>query len=381
MQLTKLTKLTKRRAFRNLAHVCRYILALTFIVSGFVKSVDPWGTALKVNEYLSIYGLEWLSPVSMIFSIWMCGAELMMGLMLSFKVRIRLVSIFAVLSMTFFVVLTFLSATWIPVEDCGCFGDAMKLTPWATFFKNLALWPLAVVVWWRYKPDKIFVFKRLEVVLMVLFFTVGMGVGTYCYRHLPLIDFLPYKVGVNISEEMAQSALETHEDDVVIVCRNKRTGRLREFGLKDREWHNTKRWEWVDTKVDAEDSREHVVVKPLISEFSLRDSSGEDATGLVTDSKGRLYMICITRFDRVEPKCAERLHRVVERAAEEGAAVICVTPERITEQSWEKFSNGSNVQCCNIDATVMKTMLRATTGLVVLENGTIVGKYNCRDIE
>ena len=135
MQLTKLTKLTKRRAFRNLAHVCRYILALTFIVSGFVKSVDPWGTALKVNEYLSIYGLEWLSPVSMIFSIWMCGAELMMGLMLTFKVRTRLVSIFALGSMIFFTILTFLSATWIPVEDCGCFGDAVMLTNWQTFWK------------------------------------------------------------------------------------------------------------------------------------------------------------------------------------------------------------------------------------------------------
>jgi triosephosphate isomerase len=363
-----------------MAHVCRYILALTFIVSGFVKSVDPWGTALKVNEYLSIYGLEWLSPVSMIFSIWLCGAELMMGLMLSFKVRIRLVSIFAVLSMTFFTVLTFLSATWIPVEDCGCFGDAMKLSPWATFFKNLALWPLAVVVWWRYRPDKILVFKRLEIVLMLLFFTIGMSVGTYCYLHLPLIDFLPYKVGVNIREEIEQSARETHEDDVVIVCRNKRTDKLREFSLNDREWHNTKRWEWVDTRVEAEDSKDHIVVKPLISEFSLRDGNGQDATALVTESKGRLYLICVTKFDHIEPECAERLGRVVERAEAEGAAVLCVTPERM-EATLHSFAGSRQVQCCNIDATVLKTMLRATTGLVVLDNGTIVAKYNCRDIE
>ena len=106
---------------------------------------------------------------------------------------------------------------------------------------------------------------------MSLFFTIGMGVGTYCYRHLPLIDFLPYKVGVNIREEMEQSARETHEDDVVIVCRNKRTDKLREFSLHDHEWHNTKRWEWVETRVEAEDSKEHIVVKPLVSEFSLRD--------------------------------------------------------------------------------------------------------------
>ena len=119
----------KSRAFKLLANVCRLILACTFIVSGFTKVIDPWGTAMKVNEYLSIYGMESLQGASMAFSIWLCGAEMMMGCMLLFKVRIRLISIFAVLSMLFFTALTLLSATVIPVEDCGCFGEALKLTP------------------------------------------------------------------------------------------------------------------------------------------------------------------------------------------------------------------------------------------------------------
>ena len=142
------------RIFKLFAHVCRLVLACTFIFSGFTKVIDPWGTSLKVNEYLSIYGLEHAalfrgkilrSAASMAFSIWLCGAELMMGCMLLFKVRIRLISIFALLSMSFFTVLTLLSATLIPVEDCGCFGEAVKLTPWQTFFKNLLLLPLALV--------------------------------------------------------------------------------------------------------------------------------------------------------------------------------------------------------------------------------------------
>jgi len=102
---------------------------------------------------------------------------LMMGCMLLFKVRIRLISIFALISMFFFTVLTFLSATVLPVEDCGCFGEALKLSPWQTFFKNLILLPLAVVVWWRYRPDRIFAFKPLEIVLTVLFFLFSMGLG------------------------------------------------------------------------------------------------------------------------------------------------------------------------------------------------------------
>ena len=100
------------RRLKNISHACRIVVGAIFVFSGFVKSVDPWGTALKVNEYLSIYGFEELLPYSMIFSIWLCGAELMMGLMLVFKVRTRLISIFALVSMIFFTALTFLSATW-----------------------------------------------------------------------------------------------------------------------------------------------------------------------------------------------------------------------------------------------------------------------------
>lgn len=196
------------RIFKIIANICRLILACTFILSGFTKVVDPWGTALKVNEYLTIYGMEFLQPASMAFSIWLCGAELMMGCMLLFKVRIRLISIFALASMLFFTVLTLLSATVIPVEDCGCFGDAIRLTPWETFLKNLVLLPMAVVVWWRYRPDKVFAFKPVEIVLTCLFFFLSMALGTYCYRHLPLVDFLPYKVGVNIWQEMHASEAE-----------------------------------------------------------------------------------------------------------------------------------------------------------------------------
>lgn len=367
------------RAFRNLSHVCRLILGAVFIFSGFVKSVDPWGTALKVNEYLSIYGMEWFQPASMVFSIWLCGAELMMGLMLTFKVRIRLISIFAVLSMIFFTVLTFLSATWLPVEDCGCFGDALKLSPWGTFFKNLALLPLAVVVWYRYRPDKVLAFTKLEVFLTCLFFTTGMGVGTYCYYHLPLIDFLPYRVGVNIYDEMQKSVHESEEGEVVLVCRNLQTGKLREFDLEDREWQDSQKWEWVDTRVGSDENDSPVVIKPLVSEFSLRDAYG-DATALVVNAKGRVYMICVTRFDRIGSKCEEHLRSIVERAEAEDAWVVCLTPEYLPEITYHSFGGSTPVKCYNIDATVLKTMLRAETGLVVLDDGTITQKLNCRDI-
>lgn len=359
------------------AHVCRLIMGAVFICSGFLKSVDPWGTALKVNEYLSIYGLEALSPAAMVFSIWLCGAELMMGLMLTFKVRIRLISIFAFASMIFFTVLTFLSATWLPVEDCGCFGEAVKLPPWVSFAKNAVLLPMSFLLWHYYRPERIFAFSRLEVLLTMLFFTIGMGVGTYCYLHLPLLDYLPYKVGVNLREEVRHADDEQGECDVTVVCRNLSTQEVREFGLSDAEWQDESQWEWLDTRI--EDDADRVEISSMLSEFVVRNADG-DATDAVLDTEGRLYMLCVTRLWEIDSSCEKRMAALVERAYEEGAEVICLTPDYLRDVTSRRFCEGRPVKCYNVDATVMKTMLRATNGLIVLDNGVITDKRNCRDI-
>ena len=366
-----------KKGWKIAAHAFRLVLGAVFVMSGFVKSVDPWGTALKVNEYLSIYGLESWIPASMLFSIWLCGAELMMGLMLMFKVRIRLVSIFALLSMIFFTVLTFLSATWIPVEDCGCFGEALKLTPWQTFAKNAVMLPMAFVVWWYHRPERVWAFSRRELLLALLFFSTGMGVGSYCWYHLPLIDFLPYRVGVNIAEEMGRTDEGAEAREVSVVCRNIASGEERTFALNDPEWQNAERWEWLDTVVaDVDDA---AVVKPMISEFSVRDAEG-DATEAVTMVAGRLYVLCVTRLSGLEEECAGRMRMVVERAQREGAQTVCLTPEHLEEVTYHSFDGSAPVRCYNVDATLMKTMLRARDGLIVLDDGTIVEKLNCRDI-
>ena len=367
------------KRLRHISHLCCFVVGVFFIFSGFVNVIDPWGPALKVNEYLSIYNMEWFAPAAMPFSIWMCGAELMMGLMLLFRVRIRLISIFALVSMSFFTVLTFLSATWIPVEDCGCFGDALKLSPWATFWKNVVILPLVIIIWYRYRRDKILVFKRVELFLTCLFCTIAMGLGVYCYYTLPLIDFLPYKKGANIYE-MIQSqhdtgASEMNDEEYVLVYRNRQTGKLQEFSIDDTEWQDEAKWEWVETRVVNEISP----IQTLVSEFSISDFDGDVTEDILTRS-GKVYMICVTSLSNLKESCEQRLGEVVAHASQEGAYVICLTPEPLREVTWREFDGGESVRCYNIDATVLKTMLRAENGLVVLNDGVIEGKYNCRMI-
>ncbi len=367
------------RVLKIASHVCRVIVGLVFVFSGFVKAVDPWGTALKVNEYLSIYGFEQLVSWSMVFSIWLCGAELMMGLMLTFKVRTRLISIFALVSMLFFTVLTFLSATWIPVEDCGCFGDALRLSPWQTFFKNLIILPMVMIVWYRYRRHRVLEFKRVEVILTGLFFVFAMGVGTYCYFNLPLIDFLPYRTGANIYEMIEAQhdtgSAEMAVEEYVLVYRDRSTGELREFSIDDEEWQDERRWEWVETRVD----NEAPAVQTLVSEFSISDPEGNVTRDILT-RPGRVYMICVTSLNDIGDGCRRRLRSVVERAAAEDAAVVCLTPQPLRSVTYYRFDGSDEVRCYNIDATVMKTMLRARSGLVVLNDGVIEKKYNCRNI-
>lgn len=365
---------TRSHSLKVAAVICRYFVALLFIVSGFTKVVDPWGTAMKVDEYLAIYELAWLSPLSMILSIWLSGVEMLMGCMLLFKVRIRLVSIFAIISMSFFTILTLLSATVLPVEDCGCFGEAFKLTPWQTFFKNLVVLPCVFTIWYRYRPDKIFVFKLRELILALVFFVSIMGISTYCYMHLPFIDFLPYKVGVDLREGVKE--LESVEPtDVVLVYKNLSTNELKEFSLDDTEWYDDTKWEWVETRSVEQSS----IIQPLLSEFMLRTPAGDDMTREVLATDGELYIICITRLDKVSKSCRRRLLKLIDEAQSRDARVICITPDTLQSDTFSLDSNHV-IEAYNIDASTMKTMLRANVGVVMLNDGVITLKKNCRDI-
>lgn len=360
---------------RNLiANICRVLIACVFIFSGFVKTIDPWGTAIKITEYLNSFGFETLNQYRFGFAIWLCGAELMMGFMLLFKVRTPLISIFAILSMTVFLVITFIIAVWGKVEDCGCFGDAIKLDNWQTFYKNLVLWPMTFIVWWNAHRGRIWPISRREYVTTLVIMCFAFGLGAFCYRHLPLIDFLPYKVGVNL-----RAAVEGDSNDKIettLVCRNRQTGKLHSFELSDTTWYDTSTWEFVDRE-------EKVTMSSDMSlrEFAVFDSKG-DHTASVLGDNGRVYMICLISLESLRPSCERRMAELVDSVQMRGAGrVICVTSTPLNGTTDISFDRRTYIPIYNIDATTMLTMLRAKTGLVVLNDGVIESKYNCRDIK
>lgn len=364
----------KETTRQRIADACCIVLAATFIFSGFTKTIDPWGTAIKITEYLNSFGFETLNQYRFGFSIWLCGAELMMGCMLLFKVRTPLISIFSLFTMSFFTLLTFYMAGWGTVEDCGCFGDAVKLSAWETFFKNLILWPLAFFVWWNARKGRIWPITRREYLTTVLIMCFAFGLGAYCYRHLPLIDFLPFKKGVNIYEAMQQGG--SQQGEVTLVYRDRTTGELHNFDIDDTRWYDTVRWEYVD-RIEEIESDDDVSLR----EFAIFDSQGNDVTQSIITSPGTVYMISVVRMDGIKAWCDRKMGALAEYAARNGHKIVCLTASPLRDrQDSIVFDGRVPVPLYNADATTLITMLRAKAGVVVLQDGVISDKLNCRDI-
>ena len=364
----KTPSLKRRILFEIICCVCRILFATTFVVSGLAKATDPWSMILPLKSYFVEYGIsapEWLTTA---LSIGWCAAELSLGVMLLFKSFIRITSVISVVLMIFFTILTLLNATLFPIEDCGCFGELVKFTPWESFSKNLVLLPLAICSWSYYRREQIFEYWKRDLLCTIAIVVASAGLTLYSYRHLPIpiFDNSPYEVGTDIKAEMDKSREGESAEKVVLLYRNLQSGEIHEFAVEDTTWHNTSLWEWVETRVESNDD-----VKSTMLEFYISDCEGDKTAEFL--AMPHLYMLFVAD-EEYGADVAERFSAVEKYAQQKGAVVVYITPSDLA-----LFQN-SVVPYYNMDAKTMKTILRADYGLVVLENGVVAEKYNYRDI-
>ncbi len=309
--------------------VCRLLLGLTFVVSGAAKIVDPWGTALKVGDYLQVWGVgafpDWFELGA---AFLLCGVELSLGLLLLAGVKKRLISIVTLAFMGCFTVVTLLSATVLPVEDCGCFGDLLKVGPWVSFGKNVVLLIFALAFWADVKHRGLAVrpVRWFEWAVMGVSFGLSVWLGVWCFLHLPPVDFLPFRRGVDLYEARY---IEEAGSDIAL------------------------------------------------RQFAIFDSQGEGTHELLSTA-GRVYILVASRLEHITPEMAMRF-AVVARRGEKTVLVTSTPVSDLVQHLW--FGTAPPVRVYNMDATTMITMLRARYGVVELYGGTIVGKQNWRDIE
>jgi hypothetical protein len=217
------------------------VVGFVFMFSGFVKAVDPFGGAVKFIDYFNAFGLGLLVPLSMPLSIILAAFEFLIGIHLVLQLRVRQLAWPTLVLAAFFTILTLYIAIANPVSDCGCFGDALKLTNWETFIKNLILLPLAIFIFWQRKNVVQPMASWRQWVLSTLFAIVILGVSWIGIEQVPMLDFRPYKVGTHLPTEMTVPAdAEQPEYDTRFIL--EKDGVRKEFGLQDYPYTDTT-WE------------------------------------------------------------------------------------------------------------------------------------------
>lgn len=352
----------------------RYLLAFVFIFSGFVKGIDPLGFTYKLTDYFIAFNLDFFKPFALYFSVAACAAEMLIGLLLLFGVKMKTAAWGAFLFMAFFTPLTFVIAILNPVSDCGCFGDAIKLSNWGTFFKNI---PLFLAAWLLLTQRKHFVKSispAFETVIAFMLLIVSILPSANGYRHLPMIDFLPFSIGTNIPEAMSIPA-NAPADEYLTTLFYEKNGVVKEFNEQNFPWQDST-WKFVDTK--------SVLVKegfkPPISDFTIENNEGSVVTDSIINFQGYFLLLVSQNLEKVNLELSKDFNPLCFKANEQGFGFACITAS--TLESIDKFvgQTGAAYPIFTADETVLKSVVRANPGLLLLYNGTIIGKWHYRDI-
>lgn len=333
----------------------RWVLGSVFIASGAFKCVDPVGTAIYVEKYLATYSLSELAPASEAIALVLMMVEFAVGLLLILEVWRRGVAFLSSAMLLIFTIITLLSATVLPIGDCGCFGDAVKLSPWETFFKNLVLLPISIYIW--RKSDSEHRFTMVDFISIAIALALPLGVSLYALSNMPLVDFLPYKVGTNLRESVARERSAMAESTrTVLRFKDTKTNSIVEFDAMATECWGDESLEFVEsaTIIDSEVDMEY-------SDFVLYNSDGEDVTDEVLSREGRIALLCIndaTAMDNSAKRAIEKLYSLYPASA---IYVVSAT----------EVESGLHSEHLLVDAMTLRSIIRADVGIVVLRDGVV----------
>ncbi len=362
---------------KTVKQLSRIILGIVFIYSGFVKGIDPWGSAYKFTDYFNAMGLDWMLWSAFSLGVLQALAEFIIGVALVFNIFIRFFSWLALAFMAVFLPITLWVALKNPVTDCGCFGDALVITNWQTFYKNIVLTLLAIIVVVYRKNMKCLVSQRFANVLAALVTIAYAGIAVYSYRHLPVFDFRPYKVGVNIPESMVipeGAAEDVYEN--TFYYKNKKNGKVEAFSENDYPWQDTLNWEFSDMKSTLVEKG----YQPPIHDFSIETKDGDNIIDFFMNDDNYVFMLVAYNLDKSCTKSQDKINALAEWAMSSNMSFFCLTASIPEEAREFAEKNGAPYEFFNCDEITLKTIIRSNPGLVLLKKGTIMAKWHCNDI-
>jgi len=346
--------------------IVRLITGLVFVFSSIVKGIDPVGTDYRIIDYLEVYGWYWLVDFSLVLSFILISVEFLLGVALLFKLRIRLAALGLLLMMAFFTIVTYFDARYNLVPDCGCFGDAVKLTNWETFYKNILLMIFALVIFVKRNNIARDMQKWLQVAMLIIFLAVFDWFIFYNYNNLPVVDFRDWRIGNN----MKSSGRETVK--TYLVYKNKDTGETKEYLSPDYPWNDSiwmSEWEFVSQRID---DSQLVLKHGLIIE----DENGNNFTEDIIENPGYQIILAAWDLDNSSGKgmidAAELFGELLE--SDVNITLLTSSTEDIISKYKELYTINYDVYFA--DDIELKAMIRSNPGMLLLKNGIVVSKWH-----
>lgn len=363
---------------KYLVLICRILVGVLFIISGLIKANDTIGFAYKLEEYYQVFGTEFLISTAVLQASLICIVEVALGVLLLLGSRIKLTLWLLTGMILFFTFLTFYSAYYNKVTDCGCFGDALKLKPWQSFQKDVALLILiSVLVIGRKYIQPLASAKVLNVVFLIsLAFTIYFPFFTY--NHMPVVDFRPYAVGKDIQKGM-QGGIPP-KFDTKFLYKNLQTGKVEEF--EQPPYQDTISWE-VDTLkyqfVDQKQTEIDPGVPALIHDFSISNAEGSDITEDVFNYKGYQFLLVSYNLAKADRGVQSQINDFANLCEKEKIPFYGLTSDIPSVIDDFRHEVQAPYNYYITDATQLKTMIRSNPGLMLLKGPVVVAMWHHND--
>jgi uncharacterized membrane protein YphA (DoxX/SURF4 family) len=364
---------------KTIVLVFRILLGCVFVFSGYVKAVDPLGSTYKFQDYLGAMGLDFLAPLALVAGVLLAALEFLLGVCLLLGANIKSTSVLTFLLMCFMTPLTLWIAIADPVSDCGCFGDALVISNWATFWKNVVLIVMAFVVMkWQEHSPKLFS-QRTEWIIAIASGAYSILISIYCYFNLPIIDFRPYKNGTNIPESMeVPEGAPVDEYETSFIFENA-DGQLKKVSMEEYSSVDTAVWKFKDS--------ESVLTKkgyePPIHDFTMEDPENGDITEDVVNNPGYTFLLVSYRVEGASTMKRKEINAIYDYARNNGYGFYCMTATGLETTEMREYKvemGGVEYPIVNTDEITLKTIVRSNPGLVLIKDGVIINKWSNKNM-
>lgn len=352
-------------------YACRFLLGVVLVFSGFVKAVDPMGTSIKLEEYLKAFGItcfffEWIIlPVAMILA----AVEFAVGVYLMIGIRRQVAATIVLIMMSFMTPLTLY--LWIadPVSDCGCFGDALVLTNAETFIKNLILLAMAIITFKWKRQMKRLITPKSDWLISMYTMLFALLLSAYCLRNLPIFDFRPYRIGVNIPEAMSipeGASPDVWESRFIL----EKEGVRRTFTLAN---YPDSTWTYITTQSVLKQKG----YQPAIHDFCIqRMEDGEEITDSILAASGYTFLLIAPHIETADDSNIDLINEIYDYCVEHQYGFLALTASSKAEVEFWCERTGGEYPFGLMDDVTLKTMIRSNPGLIMLKEGTIYNKWS-----